>query len=266
MIQLQKPDEEQILAFAVGEQIRLNHEDCAAGKDARERLYIKRVDGGYVCHCFNCGDSGWHFEKEIRRLPVYPSRYDYTLDAPAAMVTTNVTKAIPLEYRVWLYKHFVTDDLIERWKIGWDLKTGRLYVPYKWGFQLRSLKEAPKWLTCVDSTKRTWCHYQNHRTTGIVFVEDMISYLRVVETATVDAVALLGVNYNKILKVPAWIGHLNQKDCLIWFDNDIAGQEAALEFKKELAPIAKSVTIVRAPEPKILSPDVLEDILKISIK
>lgn len=41
------------------EQVRVNHEGCPAGEDRRRRLYVKRVSGGLIAYCHNCGDHGY---------------------------------------------------------------------------------------------------------------------------------------------------------------------------------------------------------------
>lgn len=57
------------------EQININHTNCEAGEDTRQRLYIKRTEDGHklLAYCHNCGKHGTFAYKGSRSISIKTS-------------------------------------------------------------------------------------------------------------------------------------------------------------------------------------------------
>lgn len=187
--------------------------NCPRCGDTKERLYIRKVNGGYVRHCHNenCfkndafvkeditapsetakkvlgalkGDNKIVFMKDIR-LPI-----DYS------------TQNIPFEGMAWLKRYTITDEEIKRYAIGYSELYKRLILPvfdsetlvYWQGRNLMvPTKEHPKYLNIRQSGAKNIFFKGRctnpHKPDEIVIVEDILSAIRC--SRYIHSLALLG--------------------------------------------------------------------------
>ena len=111
--------------YALGHKINMNHLTCSAGTDTRRRLYIERVHGGYLGHCFNCGLSGWKFDKEQKEKVL--SEFLYEVDE-----TSTSHSGVPKTFMTLLngYNKAIDDSTISEAPLGEYSHTNALAKSY----------------------------------------------------------------------------------------------------------------------------------------
>lgn len=220
-----------------GEQVHVNHTNCPAGTDTKQRLYIKRNEHGILAYCHHCNERGFQPDTHIPDIRTLRKRqkdkagvgesrggYNTTLDLPRDF-STDIGEW-PVKARAWLYKASLTDGDISYARIGFSKSLSRIvlpvYLPSGVGlYQTRRIFEqdtGPKYLT-VGNTKSVCCVYS--RCSGsaldnVVVVEDILSGIRVSKYAS--ALVLLGSSLHD-----RHIEHIlssGYKKCLIYLDND----------------------------------------------
>ena len=236
--------------MARDEQISVNHENCPAGEDTRQRLYIKVTSDGKMAlaHCFNCGGSGGvRLAGRPARIP--SGSYDMVGDeARQNRCDTDRslwTNAIPIidspEWDSWPEKYFADCWNELAGANGFDIRRHQAYS--KWvlfprgdassptGWEARS---ASKQITrnilpeYKDDTKLLIYNKDASRTA--VVCEDPISAMKV-SLAGYAGVALCGTN---MTTDDAFKMSLLFDNILVWLDNDkpeIVAQAARLQTK-----------------------------------
>lgn len=220
----------------IGTQRSFNHEECG---DKRERLYVKRVNSGWVYHCHNCydpGDRSTHgFCRDVDALP--PSvtleawrnlKENQVLAERKMCLPYDFTPDIPARGLTWLYDYGVEDHEIDEFGFGYSPSLKRLIMPV-WDddgsllyWQGRTLdrdkefsKDHPKYINVRAAGKDVHFKRETGKVCGtVVLVEDILSAIRV--GRQVDCIALLGSyipdTISKEIKDYAQV--------LIWLDPD----------------------------------------------
>jgi len=243
--------------MSVGEQIKVNHLDCTAGLDTKQRLYIKRVPSGGVAYCHHCNQSGfvreltadgtklrkWLFDKpdgDIIRVTRGAS-----VGLQTDLVWTNPEHFSPL---IWLRKYHI-DGQKEN---GYFQTNGKdLVFPIAdvngviFGSQTRSFSGGSKYLTNYVTTNRTnaaWFTLKEGMSRVLVITEDYTSAYRVFRDCNVDSVALLRTSASEEL-----LNTIRGQDynrIIIWLDPDEAGIKGTFTLKTRLRFVVGTHTTI----------------------
>jgi len=261
-----------------GQQTKLNHDDCTAGHDGKQRLYIRHTDDGkYIFYCQHCSHSGCYSDAYARRskkkLPdttaigqaqrASGGAQQRRLRSPITCRGFNGTT------RAWLYKYGLTDKEIERSGIGWDAEERRIVLPvYRQGrlvcYQSRRTQPyGPKYITKKLRGHDAYYHVRTGSKT-LAIVEDFLSGIccsrhcdsLAIFTTTIGAQALSAIvagGYTTIL---------------VFLDDDNSTvKQHQRDIQRKLSLFCKDVRIVRAAkngqpcDPKDLSNQELKELL-----
>lgn len=255
----------------VGEQCRINHIDCPAGTDTRQRLYIKRTHEAVLAYCHNCTGKLIRSANGVRRIDVIqrllaaaeaePTHTDVQLPDDMRCHPAD----FPIEARAWLYRYHLNDEDIKNHHIGYSPSLGRVILPvYEDGkcifWQGRQIDGAgPKYISVRSAKKPVFMAEAEVPMYNATITEDMLSAIRMSKYRPEDGpstkthctgVALLGTNGPDDLAVRLagfkWI--------TVWLDDDVAGRTKATEIAQRMKLVTNaSVRIIHAPEPKKLS-------------
>jgi hypothetical protein len=238
----------------------VSHATCPAGEDRRERMGIKRVDGAFLWHCFNCGDSGfWRPKDTYRRLG------EAVFEAEPAMATEDWYKKAERMYRIaetdvneftlasklWLEQYDMLDRVegygIRECSDGLMLPVwgeGEFSVTNIFGYQIRQRDAKPKYLTY---TKQPF-HYLRGATKAdtLIITEDLLSSYKL-HRAGYSALSLLGTSLKAPLsKLPEHTGKV-----MLWLDSDAAGMKGTMEVMRQLGVKYENMSVfVNDKEPK----------------
>ena len=239
----------------VGEQIKVNHFNCPAGHDTRQRLYIKRVGiDAYVGHCFNCGGSGYHFGSTPSRVQDLTGRREGK-GAISSHPLGPTTGILPLHVKAYLRKYHILDEDVATLGYRYHEKSDSLVMPY---YQCRKYAMNPSYqkrFMAEDAKFRYLTHEEPSyakcsvvcnipvSNTHVILVEDQISAYRVFRESgeKIHVIALLGTNLNT--QVQDILTTMQPKRLLIWMDNDAAGWAASSEISKTLKPLLSKTEV-----------------------
>lgn len=193
----------------IGEQRQFNHDECG---DTRGRLYVKRVNSGWVYHCHNCydpSDRNTHgFCRAKGALP--PSitmqawknlKENQVLAESKIQLPHDFDTEIPPRGLTWLYDYGIHDSEIRDFGFGYSKQLDRLILPvwdeegnllYWQGRNLGKVtKENPKYINVKSAGRDVFFTRKIDKFCGsVVLVEDILSAIRV--GRQVDCMALLG--------------------------------------------------------------------------
>ena len=234
--------------LSVGETTSVDHIDCPAGEDTRQRLYLTKVDDTKViCYCHNCQNGGYFrvgpsfrgahsalsmLEMRDKEFEVPHVTYDDTsswpvkaarivfgagLSTPKMYGIGYVEEADAIYYPIWdtvhVDPHLGGADLV-------DLK----------GYQLRPVtKKGSKYITVMKDSEvdmSTVITVKGFETleAPLIVVEDLLSGIKVsraLKTTKMDGAVL--VNYGTKVNLEAiqrGINSIGATHLLVWFDND----------------------------------------------
>ena len=245
-----------------GMQGKYNHADCPNGVDNRQRLYVKNVDGAYLWHCHNCGDSGYYRPREtIARIKEETSVVLARGRLPTARELTKETaydKFKP-EGQLWLGQYGFNGVKCDAYSIteavdGIILPIFGVESGYTDGFQVRRYTKKPKYLTY----SRRRCSYLSNKISSkpLVVVEDLLSSYKL-HMAGYSTLCLLGTKLDE--EAQRVIERHRFGRVVVWLDDDVAGHVAATKLFKDLAPVAPNMSAIFNHQPKELELEVLKD-------
>lgn len=250
-----------------GEQVHVNDTTCG---DKRGRLYVKRVAGGVLFCCHNCGNQGLAPIREIARISTthkivlskaghrasdWKNIYNYA---------TSNWDEFPLEAQLWLNSYGFDDEHAD--KIGIRANDNGIILPIfsqycgcekvVQGIQIRNYSGKPKYVTYGDVENKPLM--QAWISDYFYVVEDLLSaYKMYISGNTV--VCNLGVK-------PPYLSLLDKlkseglKHVGIWFDPDEAGMMGAERWKQECGVHFKEAQIMSSDkQPKEIDWKVLRD-------
>lgn len=243
-------------APSIGEQIRINHEDCPAGTDTKQRLYIKIPEDNsnlIIGYCHNCGEHGTMIDSNRRYHSTSPrtaSQKDEKLRIPDD-AEFDIDKW-PGPATAWVYQYgFTSDDLK---KFGWaylpnqhrvliPICPGVVYEPSSYtesGYQLRRIvnnPKIPKYTTAKNCEVVLWSRLTDH-TPGktIVICEDALSAKKI-DLTDMRGLPLLGTHASKedLFNLSK---RSNRAPIVVWLDND---SEVVSKKAKEIAKFLSMV-------------------------
>lgn len=251
--------------LARGEQVKVDHDDCTAGVDTKQRLYIKRTDDGkrVLAYCHNCGLSGSYSEDVFGHLQAKKNsghafgrgRRSYTgLPKDCETSPTEWTSAA----RAWVFKFGFRDSEVESAGITYSPSLDRVVLPCtvdgeEFGYQSRRLSvhdPKPKYLT--EAKKRPlFSTYKCQDTTIIhpplVICEDILSALK--SSRFADSVALLTSTPNN--NVISWIVNQGYTKFIVFLDNDNRQvRESQRKLRDRLSVFGEVEVILADRDPK----------------
>jgi hypothetical protein len=221
----------------VGASRRVVHDDCSDGKDAA--LSVKRVAEGYVFNCFRCGYKGFVGNRKlpaaqilrmVNNMSVKPHMEVEDLSLPEDMVLLNdqADSSVPIEAFQYLWEGGITDRLMKRYDFGWSDSFQRVIIPIRdeEGTLLAWLGRDPyydkdkgysqaKYILRKQKGVQRRVYFTCHNTKAqkVVFVEDVLSAIRVHEATELEAVALLTTSVGSDL-----LREYMAYDIVIWLD------------------------------------------------
>lgn len=241
-------------------QIHINHENCSAGTDTKERLYIRRDEDGrtILAYCHHCGGSGCY------RGYVVPFEQNGTVrEHDESRCRTHVTcpdgEGIPYEdwpirAQVWLQKYGVTRNELLQYRIYYSPSDLRIVIPNFCNdvcnlYQLRAIHpdQKPKYITRTSGkTSSYWMASSNHKCDMVVLAEDAISAIilgRVFNSVALLSNAISDCDLKEIVT--------NYKRFVVWLDNDsIDINDKALNLKRRLELYGTTIMITGYNDPK----------------
>lgn len=271
----------------VGQQIKLNHKDCPAGQDTKQRLYVKRVsENGYLFYCHHCGQScryhlaggagnmarhlnqgaaGGHGHTEQQHSPDSnrPQRAGGQGDTRIREFTEW-----PAQAQQWLRQYGITRQEVQEHGIyydgngiafpvlGDDGEQHGLVVRKKLCGTIKHWRGA-KTLTHVFRGSGNLLYKVCTGHNCLCIVEDCVSAIKMGRHC--DCVALLGTNYNA-LPLNMVKGY---DKVIIFFDNDNGVvRDKQEDLRNKLALVCTNVVLYRGnKDPKECSDDELLQIV-----
>lgn len=216
---------------------RVKHMDCSEGKDAA--MSVKHVNEGYVFNCFRCGYKGFVGN---RKLPAHQivrmvnsistkahmEMEHLELPADTQWMDSRVAENdIPIDAYVWLWDAGITDELMSDYSFGWSSTYQRIIVPITdeedelvgwigrdpWYDPAKGYGQAKYILRKQQGLqKRIYFTCQSNFGKKVVFVEDILSAIRVHKATGLETVALLNTHIGTDLlreymayKVVVWL-------------------------------------------------------------
>lgn len=223
-------------AFDMYEQRRFNHVECSAGRDARQRLYVKRVNKGYVAYCHNCGKHGFLTTKSVPWNDI-----EDWIAGENERVKESGTLTLPDGLLFWEERHLwpehALDFVVARLKgtqyvndnpVAYDTDSGMICMinnrnTHMVGYQLRD----PKSKRIYTYGNKSFCiDAKDGNTDYCVIVEDFFSAKSLSNLFNVSAVAMCGTHFDyddDYLK--CYVSGHNK--VMVYLDNDEAGWKAA---------------------------------------
>ncbi len=188
-------------------------------------------------YCFSCHKK-W-IDKPRKSLQ---TKLETELPLVLQIPEDTITTGLPDKAKLWLYKYHMTQELWEKYHIGYSAAFDRVILPVygsEWEglvyYQARALFKTKQKYLNPSVPKRLFYSKLEQSALFIVLVEDIISAIRVGETCY--AIALLG----KTLPVKD-LTFLAKKQIFIWLDKDAYAE--AIKLQKRLTQLGCNVKII----------------------
>lgn len=257
--------------WELGKQIAVNHTDCKAGADTRQRLYLKAVDsyGKWIGFCHNCGESGVFVSNLAAHEDIY-SLLDETkvkpinapLRSPEALdrMWDKLPEDIQVVPKLWLQKWHLDEEDFPKIPVRCTSEGSLVFKYGTSSCQVRTFGGVgPKYITYQANGEQSFASFGAPVSESYVLItEDIISAYRlhrdVIRTHNISCVALLGTAMPEELKAL-----LVGRPVCLWLDGDLAGDSAKVKLARELQGVASAVVVsdTGVPSPKELTPDEL---------
>lgn len=192
-------------------------------------------------HCYSCGKNKHGKSHEYAFRPQIQTN---NLAFPRITLNPN---EFSLNVLQWLYKYYVFEDLIYKYKIGYSLPYNGSEESLVYGcydknellFWQQRFFPSKRFKTGGD--KNTLFLIETFKSKYIVLVEDFISAIRVGEH--VDTLCLWGTSLN--YKMINFLKFQN-RDIIIWLDPDDAGRTASKKLLEKLKTNLDNIALYRA--------------------
>lgn len=241
------------------ERLQVNHATCIAGQDTRKRFGLKRVDGAYLYHCFNCGESGYWRPRETLSRILSSTKVDTGTDSKHKCGVdyfnseTNYDK-FDIRGQLWLGQYGFNKYLCTEYGIRESHEGVILPVHTPEGFgkdyQVRRYTKLPKYVTHRVLKNAQVLHKSTSK--PVVIVEDLLSSYKL-HAAGFTTVCLMGTSLNKTTLTETGLDRT--KRVVIWLDDDEAGHVGAAKLFRELSPLFSTVTSINMAQPKEIEMD-----------
>jgi len=270
------------------ETVRMNHDDCPAGQDTRQRLYITRtIDNTFLAYCHNCGGKAWRRAAATRHI------YDEQEEFKSSPTITgnkldNMRHALGSVFRL---SSFITKDFIDIYVPGTQRAMDKLYVNnielahveqqgwvlgtdfnnneclafpcdeagdkwQVWKFDYPSLKR----VVAVGGAPEPYIYNPNDSPV-LVIVEDRLSGIKIAQ-AGFSSLCLHGIRGLDSADYHALT--MMYDTFVVWLDNDVLpAKEAATNIHSTLKMFCDAVYIVDdGTDPKYYHEDEIDHIIK----
>lgn len=236
-----------------GELTRYSHAECG---DRTDRLYVKRVAGGFLYHCHNCAPkfSGFYASKdpclsprqtEKALLPPPPKHYGLE-DNGTLIMPNHFTTDMPMVARKWYMKYGISEDEAAISEFMWDPHSERLILPVfdEEGrliqYQSRAVydNQQPKYVTTCVANRRPHFEIKNNET--VVVVEDVLSAIKVGRVCSTLCLHGSFIEPDLAKKLREY------KDVIIWLDAD--KYDVACKAARQLASKGIKVSVAYTSE------------------
>jgi hypothetical protein len=234
------------------ELVRFNHQGCG---DTKERLYVKRISGGYLFHCHNCAPAFSGFAPDLQSMS--PSQVGKELEVKESkerdgslldLFPDDFTTNIHLRGWFWLEKYGITVDEVIEHNIGWSQKNRRVILPVydkedptkllMWQERAVYHDDKPKYRTYRAVLGNSPPHFEIERGKDVVVVEDMLSAIKV--GRQYGALCLHGSYISQVL-----INKLAKyRTVFVWLDPD--KYDVAVKYGVSMAKRGLNVRVVKS--------------------
>lgn len=245
-----------------GQQGKYNHEDCPSGVDTKHRLYVKNVDGAYLWHCHNCGDSGYYRPKDtiksIKASTTWAVSRGPRLPTHAELTVRNKYDSFDIAGQLWLASYGFNEVKCDAYHIteSADGIVLPIFASVSGGIvgcQVRRYNKKPKYLT-YSKQRYSYLNGIKGGIKPLVVVEDLLSSYKL-HLAGYSTLCLLGTKLddgarNKLVE---------HKRVVLWLDDDVAGHTAAKKLFTELSPLCPNISAIFNHQPKELDLETLRE-------
>jgi hypothetical protein len=254
-----------------GEQTRINHVDCPAGRDTRGRLYIKRKDDNtLLAYCHNCGEYGISSSNKTRAIRdlLIENEVAQRDGAGELLLPDDIERNIdywPGQARLWPLKYGISPTEVYENNICYSPSWNRIILPvYENGklafWQGRAVDKGqdPKYVSAKSHPKVMFWAHAPKPGNCIFIVEDMLSAIKMSRFA--DAVAMLGTSPD----LPCLTSRIaNYKKVGVFLDPDLAGISKSHELHKRLGLVFMGQVrqFIESRQPKEMSNAELERVV-----
>ncbi len=194
--------------------------------------------GGHKTACFATYDDGYHCFSCGKRKSINKSLYAFRQEDPiinngivVPKHTYNIKEFSP-QVLSWLYKYYVFEDLIRKYRISYvpyakfgGFEGESLLLPYFKGNELISYQRRffpnKKFIT-GGNKQTTWVMTCNHKSNMLILVEDYISAIRLGEHYNTICLQGIKLRYEDCSYISKTYSQIK-----IWLDPDKEGQAAA---------------------------------------
>lgn len=236
-------------------------------KQGSSTATVSKQDMGVSGYCFRCKKKIWLPRKNPLTYQELNQIYNITKQESLVKLpddfTTDFTEK---EDIVWLAKYGITNDLRQKYNIGYSPKLKRVILPIYNGdgelkfIQARSNnpKLKPKYINTQKVVKPCFISKRkSYLNKVLIITEDILSAIKAGECYR--ALSVLGTSLNDAAKIHS----LKYDIIIIWLDPDEAGLMGAREMYQELSLFKDNVFVVECPfEPKELSFDEIKTIVE----
>jgi hypothetical protein len=213
-------------------EIKRDHAGCPAGRDTKQRLFVKREGAKTLAFCHNCGLSGVLSSKEVSSIRRGGENLliDGPLHLPPDMELATAQQ--PVEHVAWLNKYGIGPAAQRDNNIGWSAQYGRTILPVYslsgelTAYQRRNVSKydlGPKYLTTrarklANTAFWNLAAREDKQAGGVIVItEDILSAIKV-GMAGYPAVALLGTYLTN--ETVETIAAAEYTQAVVWLDDD----------------------------------------------
>lgn len=273
------------------ETVRMNHDDCPAGQDTRQRLYITRtIDNTFLAYCHNCGGKAWRRAATTKHIYAEPEEFASGEPVITGNKLDKMRHALGSAFRL---SSFITKEYIDMYVPGTNRAMDKLYVNsielkhveaqgwvlgtdfqgneclafpcdetgYKWQVWRFDYKDPDsKRVVSVGGAPEPYIYNPNDSPL-LVIVEDRLSGIKIAQ-AGFSSLCLHGLRGLDSADYHALT--MMYDTFVVWLDNDVLpAKEAATNIHSTLKMFSDAVHMVdNCTDPKYYHEDEINSIIK----
>lgn len=262
------PTSKRLESIHVGDQVHVNHVDCEAGRDTRERLYVKRNSTTeWVAYCHNCGLGGvirhkktmsveemadWAKEKSVETLRIVPDRAINTYGAQLPGWKRSKGTGVPLSPFITQYMRPYIPKFSGCVPFLYNNDTDEIeFILDNHSKQIGTIRRCfnpnytgPKWKILLKGEQLCKVHYWYRSNAPLIIVEDVIS-AAIAFNHGFSTLALLRTRVDTPTLLHVVKEAVSESSCpqvLVALDKDIAGMKGTTELLQQLSVLGIPAT------------------------